>query len=102
MVKIYNALDTHSLNGEWTNVNSNDTITINYEERTCENSLTISKDENGSNVLIITWNVVDFFIEAQGDSEEKEEEDQAAECERNGHRDTGRGVCAECGEFLKE
>ena len=91
MVKIYNALDTHSLNGEWTNVNSNDTITINYEEKTCENSLTISKDENGSNVLIITW-----------DSEEKEEEDQAAECERNGHRDTGRGVCAECGEFLKE
>jgi len=91
MVKIYNALDTHSLNGEWTNVNSDDTITINYEEKTCENSLTISKDENGSNVLIITW-----------DSEEKEEEDQAAECERNGHRDTGRGVCAECGEFLKE
>jgi len=91
MVKIYNALDTHSLNGEWTNVNSDDTITINYEEKTCENSLTISKDENGSNVLIITW-----------DSEEKEEEDQAAECERNGHRDIGRGVCAECGEFLKE
>jgi len=92
MVKIYNALDTHSLNGEWTNVNSDDTITINYEEKTySENSLTISKDENGSNVLIITW-----------DSEEKEEEDQAAECERNGHRDTGRGVCAECGEFLKE
>jgi len=91
MVKIYNALDTHSLNGEWTNVNSDDTITINYEEKTCENSLTISKDENGSNVLIITW-----------DSEEKEEEDRAAECERNGHRDTGRGVCAECGEFLKE
>ena len=92
MVKIYNALDTHSLNGEWTNVNSDDTITINYEEKTySENTLTISKDENGSNVLIITW-----------DSEEKKEEDQAAECERNGHRDTGRGVCAECGEFLKE
>ena len=43
MVKIYNALDTHSLNGEWTNVNSDDTITINYEEKTySENSLTIS------------------------------------------------------------
>ena len=22
------------------------------------------------------------------------------ECKRNGHRDTGRGVCAECGKFL--
>jgi hypothetical protein len=22
------------------------------------------------------------------------------QCRRNGHRDTGRGVCAECGEFL--
>jgi len=27
-------------------------------------------------------------------------EDQAVECKRNGHRDTGRGVCADCGEFL--
>ncbi len=27
-------------------------------------------------------------------------EDQAAECKRNGHRDTGRGVCADCGETL--
>jgi len=22
------------------------------------------------------------------------------ECDRNGHKDTGRGVCAECGTFL--
>lgn len=27
-------------------------------------------------------------------------DEAAAECARNGHRDTGRGVCAECGEFL--
>ena len=29
-----------------------------------------------------------------------EQEEQARECKRNGHRDTGRGVCANCGEFL--
>lgn len=23
-----------------------------------------------------------------------------AECKRNGHRDTGRGVCADCGTFI--
>ena len=30
----------------------------------------------------------------------QEEEEQARECQLNGHRDTGRGVCADCGEFI--
>lgn len=30
----------------------------------------------------------------------QESEDTAAECKRNGHRDTGRGVCADCGDFI--
>lgn len=29
-----------------------------------------------------------------------DQEEQARECQLNGHRDTGRGVCADCGEFL--
>ena len=29
-------------------------------------------------------------------------EEQARECQLNGHRDTGRGVCANCGEFLDD
>lgn len=28
------------------------------------------------------------------------EQEQADECARNGHRDDGRGCCAECGEFI--
>lgn len=28
------------------------------------------------------------------------QEDTEAECKRNGHRDTGRGVCADCGAFV--
>lgn len=28
------------------------------------------------------------------------QEDTKAECKRNGHRDTGRGVCADCGAFV--
>ena len=31
-----------------------------------------------------------------------EAEEQASECKRNGHRDTGRGECAYCGEFLDD
>ena len=31
---------------------------------------------------------------------QEEEEEQARECQLNGHRDTGRGVCANCGEFI--
>lgn len=27
-------------------------------------------------------------------------EDEDEDCKRNGHRDTGRGVCADCGGFL--
>lgn len=29
----------------------------------------------------------------------QEREDDEADCKRNGHRDTGRGVCATCGAF---
>jgi hypothetical protein len=25
---------------------------------------------------------------------------EETDCKRNGHRDTGRGVCADCGEFI--
>jgi hypothetical protein len=32
--------------------------------------------------------------------DDTEAEEQARECKRNGHRDTGRGECAYCGEFL--
>jgi hypothetical protein len=31
---------------------------------------------------------------------EDESTEDAEECKRNGHRDTGRGVCADCGEFI--
>ena len=27
-------------------------------------------------------------------------EEDIAQCKRTGHRDTGRGVCADCGEFI--
>lgn len=30
----------------------------------------------------------------------QDQEDSEAQCQRNGHRDTGRGVCATCGEFI--
>jgi len=45
----------------------------------------------------------DAFEEAResGLSEDEAFEKAASdECKRNGHRDTGRGVCAECGKFL--
>ena len=57
MVKIYNALHTDSLNGEWTNVNSDDTITINYEEKTCENSLTIPRMKMVATYLLLLGTV---------------------------------------------
>jgi hypothetical protein len=34
------------------------------------------------------------------DASDDASDDAAAECARNGHTDTGRGVCADCGEFL--
>jgi hypothetical protein len=36
----------------------------------------------------------------QWETVQAEEDAQYAECKRNGHRDTGRGVCADCGLFI--
>lgn len=44
----------------------------------------------------IKW--VAMFI-AQWDAVQ-DREDAERECKRNGHRDTGRGVCADCGAFI--
>lgn len=41
------------------------------------------------------------FLERWTDVEDRDREARA-ECRRNGHRDTGRGVCANCGAFLEE
>jgi len=56
--------------------------------------------ECGGEAFITVQETYDSIQDLRADYPDAKVEEVSSECKSNGHRDTGRGVCADCGEFL--
>lgn len=56
--------------------------------------------ECNGEAFITVRGTYDSIQDLRADYPDAKVEEVSSECKRNGHRNTGRGVCADCGEFL--